>query len=337
MTRAFDRDLIEQARAVDMVALAKRHGAKLERRGVEFVGPCPVCGCGDNRFAVNPKKALWLCRVCDKGGHGAIDLEVFLTGCGFVEAVARLTGEPWPTPQCAAAPSQRVHALTSHHRDLALRIWRAAKPIFGTPAAAYLSNPRDRGGRNIDLAQIPDINEVLRYHAACRIGAAQHLPCLIALIRDAQTDTPIGIVRTPLSADGRKAPIRNESGELIDRWALGDKAGGAIKLWPHTAVSNRLVVGEGLETVAAAATRIVHRGALLQSAWALIDAGNVKHFPVLPGIERLTILVDNDANSAGQNAADALTKRWVGAGRRVEQLIPDQIGDDFNDIVAGRL
>ena len=36
------------------------------------------------------------------------------------------------------------------------------------------------------------------------------------------------------------------------------------------------------------------------------------------------------------NAADVCTERWVGAGRTVEQLIPDQIDSDFADIVAER-
>lgn len=336
MTKVFDRELLERARAVNMIALAKRHGADLRRQGAEFVGPCLRCDDGTDRFAIHLSKAVFNCRVCAGRGHGAIDLEMFLTGCTFAEAVAHLTGEDWPTPQFAAAPPQRQRAQESPHRAAALRIWHYAGSIFGTPAAAYLTNPRDRGGRNTDLAQIPDIDDVLRYHAHCPIGATQRLPCLIALIRDVQTNAPIGIMRTPLSADGRKAPVRNTDGELIDRWALGDKASGAIKLWPDAAVTTGLVVGEGLETAAAAATRIKHRGALLQPAWTLIDKGNLQNFPVLPGIEVLTILVDNDADGVGQNAADVCTERWVGAGRTVEQLIPDQIDSDFADIVAER-
>jgi phage/plasmid primase-like uncharacterized protein len=330
---AFSREVIERARSVDILSVATHYGARLRKAGGgEFVGPCPLCG-GRDRFSVNVRKAIWNCRGCGKGGD-VIALVQHLSGCDFAEVIARLTGETWPTPQFAAAPPQRQRAQASPHRAAAVRIWHCAGSIFGTPAAAYLSNPRDRGGRNIDLAQIPDIDEVLRFHATCPIGKTQR-PCLIALIRDVQTNAPMGIMRTPLSADGRKAPVRNANGELIDRWGIGDKAGGAIKLWSDAAVTNSLVVGEGLETVAAAATRIMHRGAPLQPAWALIDSGNLKHFPVLPEIGRLTVLVDNDANGAGQNAADACTNRWVEAGHSIEQLIPDQIDSDFNDVAEG--
>src|SRR5262249_24435811 len=85
--------LVEQARASDMLRLAAAHGARLTRYGHsgEFVGACPVCGTGRDRFAINPKKGFFNCRVCGKGGHGPIDLEIFLGGCDFVEAVKRLT------------------------------------------------------------------------------------------------------------------------------------------------------------------------------------------------------------------------------------------------------
>jgi hypothetical protein len=94
------------------------------------------------------------------------------------------------------------------------------------------------------------------------------------------------------------------------------------------------VVGEGIETVAAAATRVEHHDhhTLLQPAWSLIDSGNLRDFPVLAGIESLTILVDNDQSGGGQAAADVCTRRWLAAGRRVYQLIPNKVGTDFNDI-----
>src|SRR5262249_21272089 len=153
----------------------------------------------------------------------------------------------------------------------------------------------------------------------------------IALIRDAVTNTPNGVMRTALTDDGHK----------IDRLGLGPKAGGAIKLWPDAAIAHGLVVGEGLETVAAAATRIEYKGAKLQPAWALVDAGNLANFPPLPGIEHLTILVDKDhadqrGRHPGQDAADACTRRWQKARRYITQLIPHRLGTDFADIALER-
>jgi hypothetical protein len=55
---------------------------------------------------------------------------------------------------------------------------------------------------------------------------------------------------------------------------------------------------------------------------------------VLPKIQHLTILVDNDSNKAGQNAADVCTARWLDAARCIDQLIPHVVGTDFNDIAV---
>jgi putative DNA primase/helicase len=68
-------------------------------------------------------------------------------------------------------------------------------------------------------------------------------------------------------------------------------------------------------------------------AWALGDAGNLRQFPVLSGIECLTIIVDNDASGTGQRAALECSSRWTIAGREVFRVIPDRSGDDMNDVV----
>ena len=105
---------------------------------------------------------------------------------------------------------------------------------------------------------------------------------------------------------------------------------GAVKLWP---AASSLVIGEGIETVLAAATRIPYRGAPLQPAWSTLTSGKLSTFPVLPGVERLIILVDHDINGAGQLAATVCTERWSRAGRTVVRLTPERAGADFNDLV----
>jgi hypothetical protein len=74
----------------------------------------------------------------------------------------------------------------------------------------------------------------------------------------------------------------------------------------------------------------------MQPAWALLDRGNLRNFPVLAGIEALTILVDNDESGDGQAAADACARRWLDEGCDVTRLTPKTLGFDFNDIVRGR-
>jgi hypothetical protein len=111
-------------------------------------------------------------------------------------------------------------------------------------------------------------------------------------------------------------------------------AGCVIRLWPDEAVELGLVLGEGIETTLAAATRIEHKGTLLQPAWAAATAGNMEKFPVLVGIESLTLLVDADESGTGQRAADKCSARWTAAGREVIRLVPRALGVDFNDLIV---
>jgi hypothetical protein len=140
----------------------------------------------------------------------------------------------------------------------------------------------------------------------------------LALLRDVTTDAPTGIHRIALTADGSK----------IDRRMLG--GWGAVKLWP---ANGQLIVGEGIETVLAAATRIPYHGAPLRPAWSVISSGALSRLPVVPDVERLIILVDHDDNGMGQAAALGCADRWRRAGRTVVQLMPKRPGADFNDLI----
>jgi hypothetical protein len=143
-------------------------------------------------------------------------------------------------------------------------------------------------------------------------------------MRNVVTNKPQAIHRTALTPDAKKL----ERGR-----SLGPSSGAAIKLWPDEDVELGLVVGEGLETVLGAAMNIEHRGTLLRRAWALGSASNLKSFPVLPGIDALTILVDHDESGVGQRDAAECAERWAAAGREVIMLTPRELGADFNDII----
>ena len=158
----------------------------------------------------------------------------------------------------------------------------------------------------------------LRFHPHCPFGPGASILACSSLRRDIVTDEPASIHRIALTPDGDK----------IERRLLG--RGGVVKLWP---AGPRLVVGEGIETTLAAATRISHRGAPLQPAWSAVSSGALGSLPVIPGVERLIILVDHDLNGAGQAAALRCAERWSRAGRTVVRLTPKRPGTDFNDLV----
>jgi len=110
---------------------------------------------------------------------------------------------------------------------------------------------------------------------------------------------------------------------------------GVVKLWSLNG-GEQLVVGEGIETVLAAATCIPYRGASLTPAWSAVAKGGLGRLPVLPGFKQLVLLVDHDENNEGQQAAGRCQRIWKSAGRTVVPLIPKQRGWDFNDMVLGR-
>src|SRR5262249_62356658 len=143
--------------------------------------------------------------------------------------------DAWDGPVQGPAPVHDDGARLA----FALRLWEEAQPIAGTLAERYLSETR-----KIDLAALPaDIDRVLRFHPRCPFGPGNRNPCLVALMRDARTDAPTRAQRIGLTTEAKK----------IDRLMLGRS--GIVKLWP---AGIQLVVGEGIETVLAAATRIRH-------------------------------------------------------------------------------
>ena len=59
----------------------------------------------------------------------------------------------------------------------------------------------------------------------------------------------------------------------------------------------------------------------------------MSRLPVIPGVQRLIILVDHDGNGEGQAAAVRCMERWTRAGRWVIRLTPKRANADFNDLV----
>jgi putative DNA primase/helicase len=173
---------------------------------------------------------------------------------------------------------------------------------------------------------------VLRFHRGCPFGSANY-PCLIALVRNVANDREQAIHRTALQPDGAALKIDGKTARL----SLGPIGGGAIKISDNADVTTGLTVGEGLETTLAA----MMVPTWYRPAWALLSARNIEVFPVIAGIEHLTILVDHDKSDqhgrrAGQGAAADCARRWDAAGREVVAVIPTREGDDVADVVSRR-
>jgi hypothetical protein len=171
------------------------------------------------------------------------------------------------------------------------------------------------------ISRLPDgvDGAAIGFHPRCH-DASERRPAIIELLRGLGTNEPRAIRRTFLTPAGAK---------IGKAKALGPKIGTACKLTPHEEVAAGLTIGEGLETVLS--------GMLfeLRPAWVLGDAVELGAFPVLDGIECLTILVDNDRSGTGQRRALECSARWTSAGREVTRVTPRTAGADINDLIRG--
>ena len=126
----------------------------------------------------------------------------------------------------------------------------------------------------------------------------------------------MGIQRTYLAADGSgKASVDPV------RASLGSLAGGAVRL--SGPVDDRLLVGEGIETTAAAALVLDWNG----GAWATLGTSGLRAVELPKHVHHVTIAADRDAG--GLRSAAELAKRLEGEGCAVEIRAPCR--GDFAD------
>ena len=183
-------------------------------------------------------------------------------------------------------------------------LFEQAQPIDGVPeVAGYLAA---RGGLDVGACK-----GELRYSPAM-VWENERRGCLLAAYRNLDTGEITGVARILVDEPERWPQTQ--------RKMLGVVRRAAVKLVP---VTDTLAVAEGCETAIAA--NMMGYG----PAWALGSAGAVKKLPVLPGIERLVLLEEN--NAASRDAIECCGRRWVRAGRKVTRVRPDRGHDDLND------
>jgi hypothetical protein len=142
---------------------------------------------------------------------------------------------------------------------------------------------------------------------------------MVCLIRNVVTNELQGLQRTAIGPNGEK--IKNEKGKTL-RMCLGAVKLGAIKIDADEDVTMGLCIGEGVETCLAGC-RIGYR-----PIWSVINAAGVAAFPVLPGLDGLTIFVEK--GEANKQACEACAARWDAAGVEVRFVNPLS-GKDLND------
>jgi putative DNA primase/helicase len=286
-------------------------GGKLGRK----MALCPICSeqrrTPQKRHSkvlavtlLEPEFAVYYCNHCEAQGHCRPDAPE--------RVIVNL------------AEQQRRRAETDRHAteekqqrtQRALKLWDEAGPCRGSPIEDYFYHTRAIGDW---FDSFPYLDEVFRYHVNCPFGG-ERLPCMLALVRDIRTDAPLAIHRTALTTDQRP--------KKIDRKSLGPLSGGAIKISPDHEVHSGLLIAEGIETAFSASKLLSFK-----PVWSVIDKNGIAKFPVLSGIESVTVAVDNDLD--GQQAAATLVDRLTAANVEVI-TIKTNIASDFNDLDLAR-
>ena len=113
-------------------------------------------------------------------------------------------------------------------------------------------------------------------------------------------------------------------GKKIERGMFG--SAGVVMLSPSEEATCGLGLAEGMENGLAVMTIAGWR-----PVWAATSARAIRHFPILSGIESLTIFADPE--NAGMNAARACGERYATAGRDVNIVAPPGPRRDWNDVL----
>jgi phage/plasmid primase-like uncharacterized protein len=206
-------------------------------------------------------------------------------------------------PQHEAPPPKLRDPDDAARTKYALSLWRDAQPIPGTLGEVYLTK------RGLLLP----LDAEMRFLARCPREQWRQ-PAVILLLRDIRTNEPRAIQRRFLKDDGSK------DGEA---WSLGSSAGTVWKLSPDEDVTHGLGIAEGH----ADALAVFNDGWM--PIWATGGTQAMAGFPVLGGIESLTIFADNDG--PGRTAAETCAQRWRARGREVGIVRPP--AKDFAELV----
>jgi hypothetical protein len=283
---------IEAARRVTVHQELLRRGLWSSAMAGDHGVPCPGCN-GDDRFAINVRKNVFMCRASSEAGD-AIALARHIDGTGFLAAVETVNGTPPPdlvskltecerrailerSEKAAAADKVRRREqddssarFREYERRALFDIWQAASPIAGTLAEDYLAL---RGLHASGGAR-------LRFHASlafwdkpkCHGGMIVHEgPALVAAI-EGPNGHFAGVHRTwiDLSKPKGKAIIADlKTGEILpSKKVRGSIKGGSIRLVSGGIDADVpgdrndaeiLFIGEGIETVLAVANFLESR------------------------------------------------------------------------------
>ncbi len=277
--------------------------------------------------SVDLSRNRWFDHYSATGGDALKLISHRLTGGNMAEAVKYSkhllgieTGKPFKLnmPDPAELAAKRAKQKADHQadrervRNRAWNIWLACKPLTGTLAETYFPS------RCIAIDFVP--RKVFRFHQNCPRMNAPAGPAIVAAMVDPHTGEFSGIHRTFLAADGS---------HNIDKQMYGPA--GIVCLSDFDCVTDGLNLVEGIET----GLSILAAG--ISPVWAALSKGGIGRFPVLAGVESLTIWCDHDVkkrphDKTCQELSENCCERWQAGGAETTMRIPKFQKQDFNDL-----
>ena len=266
--------------------------------------PCPLCGPGRRSPANRNRKVLrvwhtkpgfasYCCARCGERGYARAD-------------AARI--EPRRCPVAVEATVAGAILPTQEDADQQARIEIALKSLAGIGVAADVSDNRGEPSftlgwkyfverRGLHIGLLDDLSHALRWHEG--VGA------IVGLMTDPISGEPCGIHRTFLNADGTKR----------ERKMLGRQ--GVIRLSKDAGAQLGLTEGveDGLAVLLSGFAPI----------WVATSAGAIKNFPIIAGVNHLTVFGDNDPD--GRSAGQRVAYRYRFAHKRADLRFPDGAKD----------
>ena len=227
-------------------------------------------------------------------------------GCDASAILRALEADRLLEPSAGSTDRPKSERADGRRSAAALRLWREARSIAGTPAADYLAS-RGLGTR------LPE----LRYHPRTPHGPSpltQYRPALIAAVRD--DSGLLAIHRTFID------PLGSGLAGLADpRCGLGRFGRGAVRLGGS---APRLGLAEGIET-ALSATALFG-----VPCWATLGTERFRLVALPAEVRELVLFLDHDP---GGRRAERLAREAFVQVERIETYVPERPGDDWNDVL----
>ncbi len=271
--------------------------------GGNYRAACPACGNRTNNPSLSVKVSqfgtvLYRCfRDCTSQ---AIEAAIKARQAGGIK-------------NTVAAPARQAALSKDAMLAYALRILTDAGPAGGTVVETYLCS------REIKLSIPP----TLKFHPSLKHPNGKSYPAMIGAVMNADGHL-IGVHRTFLTPDGKKAPV-----EPV-KMSLGGVSGGAVRLVAPGApfVPAKLAIAEGIET----ALSVMQMNPGL-AAWAALSTSGMRNLIVPGGVREIIICADGD--EAGEKAARQLRVR-LEYQKRTVRVEAAPAGKDFNDLLLQR-